>query len=386
MHIFLWSFGVLLAVVWLGRVLEAAFGMRAIANITLPEFDRALDLEPRITVVVPARNEEQEIERCLRSLLQQEYQNLEIVAVDDRSTDRTGSIMDALAAEFPQSLRVLHVQELPPEWLGKTHAMWRGASESSGEWVLFTDADVIFRPDCLRLAIRYAQDSGADHLVVFPTPTVRSFGERMMMSFLQVSVMLATRPWKVSDPDAWDHVGVGAFNLIKRRAYEAIGAYEALRLEVVDDLWLGKLVKKHRFRQRVALGSGLLRLHWAKGAFGIAHNLTKNIFAVFRFRIWLLLAAVLLVAAFHVAPFVGALLVSGWARLGYVVAVIAIGISYLRTAHRWGISPAFFALHLVSALLMMYAMLRSMILTIAQGGITWRGTKYPLRELRRAAR
>src|SRR5262249_44980479 len=152
---------------------------------------------PSLTIVVPARNEEAEIEPALRSLLQLNYPQFEVVAVDDRSTDQTGAIMDRIAAEPAAHgrLRIIHVQELPSGWLGKLHAMWLGSSESAtlrntvqqgSEWLLFTDADCVFHPESLRRAVHYAMKTNTEHLVLFPTAHMKTLGEQMLISFPQV--------------------------------------------------------------------------------------------------------------------------------------------------------------------------------------------------------
>ena len=195
--------------------------------------------------------------------------------MNDRSTDQTGAIMERLAAE-PASegkLRVIHVRDLPSGWLGKVHAMWlgsqtnaaeenasqrnaqRNAAQATSDWLLFTDADCVFHPDTLRRAIHYATKTATAHLVLFPTAHMKTLGERMMISFPQVMSSFAMRPWKVRDPKARDYIGVGAFNLIRRSAYDAIGTYEKLRLEVVDDLKLGESVKKAGLRRTSSLAA-----------------------------------------------------------------------------------------------------------------------------------
>ena len=164
---FHWIAGTLLAIIWLSRVIDTSLGVRSLVNITRPEWDRNPATSagnPRVTIVVPARNEEASIRQALSQLLALDYDNYEVIAVDDRSTDRTGEIMDDLATwgDGPPrpsnaSLRVVHINELPPRWMGKAHAMWSAAKESTADWILFTDADVMFRPDCLRRAIAYTE-------------------------------------------------------------------------------------------------------------------------------------------------------------------------------------------------------------------------------------
>ena len=155
-----------------------------------------------------------------------------------------------------------------------------------GDWLLFTDADVIFKPDSLRRALAYAEAEPADHVVLFPRMIMKRPGEYMMIAFFQTMFMFGHRPWKVADPSTDDHMGVGAFNLVRRRVYEAVGTYEALRMEVLDDMKLGKVVKKAGFAQRNVFGGDLISIRWAHGAMGVVNNLTKNFFAVLSFQWW----------------------------------------------------------------------------------------------------
>ena len=247
--------------------------------------------DPVLSVVVPARNEEKAIEATLRSLFRVIGVPIEIVAVDDRSTDGTGRIMDRLAEEIKSGrtvtshgYKVIHVDNLPAGWMGKTHAMATGARLTTAPWLLFTDGDVKFREDSLARALTYVERAAADHLVLFPTLILRSRGERMMMGFLQVFAVWCTRPWRAPEPEcAEDFLGIGAFNMIRRSTYESIHGFEAQRMEVLEDLRLGYEVKKRKFSQHVVFGHNLVRIHWAEGAMGIVNNLTKNAFAIFRF-------------------------------------------------------------------------------------------------------
>ena len=375
--------GWLLALVWVHRLLDTGLGMRRVADIARPEWDRQAERAPRVTIIVPARNEQEDVETAVGSLLALEYENYEVIAVNDRSTDRTREILDRLAAASAGKLRVLHIAELPSGWLGKNHAMWRAAALATGDWVLFTDADVVFRPDALRRAMAYALQENADHLVVFPEVQLHTVGERMMVAFFMSLFTFGHRPWKVADPKARDHMGMGAFNLVRRSVYEAIGTHEALRLEVIDDMKLGKLIKQGGFAQRNVIGHGLISLRWAHGAMGVVRNLTKNMFALMLFRWPRTLGAAFLLLVLNIGPFAGVPLASGWSRLGYAVAVAAIAALYARMAPPLGVSPLYFLLHPVAGLLFAYTLLRSALHTLRHGGIVWRGTKYSLEELRR---
>jgi glycosyltransferase involved in cell wall biosynthesis len=396
-----WTSGLLLALIWLVPALQLALHSSEVADLTQPEWNPAQDTAlPSLTIVVPARNEEAEIEAALRSLLQLNYPQYQIVAVNDRSTDQTGAIMERLAAEpaAQGKLCVIHVRDLPSGWLGKVHAMWLGSQEnaaqwnaaqgnaaqqSSSEWLLFTDADCVFHPDSLRRAMHYATKTATDHLVLFPTAHMKTLGERMMIGFPQVMSSFAMRPWKVRDPKARDYIGVGAFNLISRSAYDAIGTYEALRLEVVDDLKLGETIKKAGLHQDVVFGRDLVSLRWAVGAAGVVANLEKNLFAFLQFRISLVLAVCALTFFLCVCPFLGILLVPGWAKAAFAVAVVLIALVYTLSGRLMGTSPLLFLTCPIAALVFEFAALQSAFLALRDGAITWRGTKYSLDELRK---
>ena len=388
MHSLYWIGGVILALAWASRIVDAALGMPSVADVSRPEWDRNPALpsgNPLVSIIVPARNEEETIEKCLRSLLSLDYDNYEVIAVNDRSTDRTGEIMESIATTYASvaSIRIIHHLELPAGWLGKTHAMWTAAKEATGDWLLFTDADVIFKPDSVRRAVAYAESQGADHVVLFPRMIMKRPGEYMMIAFFQTMFMFGHRPWKVADPSTNDHMGVGAFNLVRGRVYEAVGTYQALRMEVLDDMKLGKVVKNSGFAQRNVFGGDLISIRWAHGAFGIVNNLTKNFFAVLSFQSWRTLLSAVGLAFLNYGPFLGLSLAGGWARLPYAIALVSLFLIYVGMSWRSAVPPYYFLLHPLSTSLFIYTLLRSMILTLRNDGIVWRGTKYPLEELRK---
>jgi cellulose synthase/poly-beta-1,6-N-acetylglucosamine synthase-like glycosyltransferase len=386
--IFAW----IIAAAWLSRVIPALWMLPRVPNLLKSGHD-SIDTSdvtttwPSVTVVVPAKDEAAAIERSLRSLVDCDYPNLQIVAVDDRSTDATGKIMDQIGAS-PQAhgrLRVLHVKELPDGWLGKPHAMALAATGATSDWLLFTDADVIFDPRAIRLAIRYAEQSRGDHMVLYPTLILHGVAEKMLIGFFQSVSALAGRPWKIADPRATkDYIGVGAFNLIRRSAYEALGGYSDLRMEVLEDMRLGFKAKRAGYAQRVAFGKDLIRIRWAESAWGILNNLTKNLYSTFRFRTSLLLAGCIGLFVMCLTPFL-AVFFPGPAQWAGVVTLIAL---LLLNLHYWkltDIPPVYLALFPIATLLFVGTLLRSMILVLWRGGVLWRGTLYPLKELRRQA-
>jgi glycosyltransferase involved in cell wall biosynthesis len=404
-HVAVLALSWLIALFWAGRVLTALRNLPSVPDLCCPGWEtEAGAAVASLCVVVPACNEEASIAATLRSLLGSEGVPLEIIAVDDRSIDRTGEIMDEVAhfasvaagSKGAPTLRVLHITELPEGWLGKPHAMALAARQSTAEWLLFTDGDVIFSPDALRRAMQFMAAESADHLVIFPTLILKQFGERMIVSCLHVLSVCLARPWKVADPKARrESTGIGAFSLVRREAYAGVGGFESLRMEVIDDVRFGHKIKQAGYRQRVAFGRGLVSLRWAVGAGGVVRNLTKNAFAAARFRVMTMLAACCGFAMLMLLPFLCPLLAVGtlglrlglcWRNLGPALVVLAALWVIARYYRRYSdISPAYVLVFPVAACLCLYAAFRSMAVTLRNGGVSWRGTLYSLSELRKHA-
>jgi glycosyltransferase involved in cell wall biosynthesis len=374
----------LVAFTWLSKVIAAARGLPRIPNLLLPQHNLSPAGTPSIAVIVPARNEAADIAATLHSLLTQDYPNLQIIAIDDRSTDNTGDIIEAIAKQHPEQLRALHITELPPGWLGKTHAMALAARQASTDYLLFTDADVLFRSDAIRLSLANAVVTNADHLVTMPTTIIKRWDEAALLGFFQIFGLWGARPWRVADPKSKrDSLGIGAFNLLRRSAYLEIGGFEALRMEVIEDLGLARRIKRAGLAQRVAFGRGLASVHWASGIGGLVNVMTKNIFSAFRFDISLLLLGCLWLLIFCVAPAVGLF----WTptRIPAIVTLATVACAYRIVGRHSGISTWAALLFPLSALVFVFTLLLSMVTTLKQGGVVWRGTFYSLPELRKNA-
>ncbi len=380
-----------LALAWMTRAATTLYHFGDVPDLLEERYTGAPVCDapgPQLSVIVPALNEEAAVGTSLRSLLDSRGVRLEIIAVDDRSTDGTGAIMDEIAREVSlaagvHSLRVLHIVDLPASWLGKPHALGLAAAEATAPLLLFTDADAFYAPDALARCLCLVEQEQADHLVLLPTPILRSVGERMMLGMMQTLAIWPVRLWKVPDPRAPDAIGVGCFNLLRREAYEGIGGFAAMRMEVLEDLRLGYLVKHHGFRQRVVFGTGLLCLHWASGAIGIVHGLTKNFFAMCRYQPLMMAGAIGGTAAMTLVPVAG--LFWGPTLFPSLLIMLVLAGLYLRNTERTGISAGYLLLFPVASCLFLYGMARSAIVTLSHGGVSWRGTFYPLDELRRRA-
>ncbi|MBA2443456.1 MAG: glycosyltransferase [Rubrobacter sp.] len=338
---------------------------------------------------MPARNEEAGLEESLRSVLAQDYpeDRLEAVWVDDRSTDGTGRVMDRLREEAGgERVRVLRLDGLPEGWLGKNHAIYTGVREPQGEWLLFADADVRFEPSAFRRAVAYAEREGLDHLTLVPELELEGYWLRGFAAFSFVSFLVYRGCYRANDPDAPMGVGIGAFNLIRRRAYEKVGTYSALALRPDDDLRLGSRVKEHGLGQRMLMGSPLLSVAWYPSLGGMIRGLEKNIFAVLDYSFPKVLFYAAVVPAATVWPFLALPFTRGLPLAAHAGAALAQLATFVIVNRFLGwrvllLAPAY-PLH---ALLVTYAMVRSTLLVLLRGGIYWRGTFYPTSLLRRGA-
>ena len=378
---YLLSGGVLL--VWTAAVALLVRGRRFYRKLSAvpfsPEERHGL---PRLSVLVPACNEADTVERAMQSLLAIDYPNLEIIAVNDRSTDATGAILDRMAKNNTR-LRVRHVRELPPGWLGKNHAMHVASEEAEGDWLLFTDADVVFAPDTLRRAVAYACQRNVDLLVVSPRCETHGFWERLFISYFSLMFSFRVRPWEVADPKSKAFVGLGAFNMIRAEGYRHFGGHCALPMEVADDMKLGKVAKQNGLHIELLEGGDLISVRWMVGLRGVVEGLTKNSFAGLEFKPWAVLLTILSLAVTALYP-VAALFIPGWpaqamAALTLVVMVWGATImGEVAEASRWyGLA------YPLASLVSIYILMRSTWRTYRQHGILWRGTLYPLDELKR---
>ena len=377
-----------LATLWSVHAVIAAVGLRQLQSLLDPSLPAAPPTGTSVTVVVPACNEQKTIAACLTSLLEQDWPDLHIVAVDDRSTDKTGQIIDALVAQYPDRLSVIHITLLPEGWLGKTHAMATAVRHAQAtlqpHWLLFTDGDVLFHPECLRRSLALAEFQQADHFITLPTAVVHTLGEGMIMAFLQVTGLLGARLWRVADPSARDAIGIGAFNLVRTSAYNQVGGFERLRLQVLEDLALGRLVKDAGLQQRVALAPHFVRIHWAAGLRGVLNTMTKNLFAIFQFRLLLVVLACCGLSIVCIGPFVG--LFRPETRIASLITLAAIASLYVIANRRLSRFPIINCIVFpIAAMLFVYAILRSASVTLTQQGVFWRGTFYPLKTLRSQA-
>jgi glycosyltransferase involved in cell wall biosynthesis len=381
MHLFwLVLFG-LIAFLWLTYGLRVAYG--AVRLPWLRSFAPAKDADcPRISLIFAARDEEEKLLAALATLIELDYPRLEIIAVDDRSQDATSRVLDDFASAHDR-LRVVHITELPKGWLGKPHALQKAYEASSGEWLLFTDADVRFKPDTLRRAVALVRDRQLDHLTLFGDVVMVGFWEKVFITFFGLSFTMAINPQQVANPRSHAYVGVGAFQMVKRAAYEACGTHRRIAMEVIDDVELGKMIKLGGFRSGVAVAQDSVSVRWHAGIGNLIRGVEKNFFASAQFSGPLVAAQSIGVLALNVLPFLGMFFGHGWVRAFATIAVLIALSFHIGVDIVMRVSPLYCLSLPLGALLFTYMLLRSTFITLRQGGITWRGTFYSLDELRR---
>lgn len=375
----------------LALLLDWFRGIRSVP-VLRDELERGrLERPPSLSVIVPACNEELSVRASVETLLAQDYTgDLEVIAVDDRSTDRTGEILEELRGKTPDLLRVPRVRTLPEGWLGKNHALHLGAAQSGGEWLLFTDADVRFTPPCVRYAMDYAARNRLRHLTLPPDIVSRSVLLGSFVATFALIFEMTQRPWRVSDPEAREAIGVGAFNLIRRDVYEEIGGHRGIAMRPDDDMKLALLVKKGGFSQSVAYGTGLVSVEWHRSLPGAVRGLGKSIFPSMDYRLDVAAVGAALLILTNVLPFAGLLFARGAARALSGLNVLAILVAYAYRERRLGskalgapITHA--ALHPFEVCVFVYAVFRSVFTILRDDGVEWRGTRYPLDALKRSS-
>ncbi len=336
---------------------------------------------PRVSVIIPARNEEKKIREALQSILSLDYPDIEFIVLNDRSTDRTGAILERMSAADAR-LHVVNIAELPPGWLGKNYALYRGAEKASGGLLLFTDADVVMEPSTVTKAVSYLEFNHLQHLAVMPDVRLPSLALRLFCSTFGVFFSSRLQPWKANNPASKSSIGIGAFNLVTAEAYKGSGTHRRIAMRPDDDIKLGKLIKRAGYRQEMLLGMGLVTVVWYSSMRELIQGLMKNFFAGLEYNVTTSVGAGIAVLSLNVWPFVAIFVVTGVARILYALAVIVM-LVFIADANRFYRLPHWYALaHPFSAALFVYILWRSMVVTLWTGGINWRGTHYPLTLLR----
>ena len=258
---------ILILLYWIIMSLEAYRGLHLMH--TLPRSIKQPDKPPLVSVIIAAKEEESTILDTVRHLLSQNYPRLEIIAVNDRSKDATGVKLEELRkwSEHKEGIRtplqIIHITHLPEGWLGKNHALYQGYLQARGQYLLFTDADIIFSPATISDAVAFMKEHEVHHLTLTPNMIARGSLLRGFVHFFLFSFSLFVRPWRANiEGSRRQGIGIGAFNMVSRAAYEAIGTHKSIALRPDDDLQLGIFLKRAGFKQKVLSGNHTLQVEW----------------------------------------------------------------------------------------------------------------------------
>lgn len=373
-----------LAAIWGVRTRTLYLRLGRVPDLSAVEWDLCPARSPELLVVVPAKDEVEAIGPAMETLLAQDYRPLRVAAVDDRSTDGTGTVLDSLAAKHPAKLEVVHITEPAEGWMGKTFAMAVGADQRrQSEYILFTDADVWFSPSVLRRAVAYAEIVQADHLAIMPTPVTETWGERTILAFVQVFTLWVASPWRVGDPAARWSAAAGACSLVRRDALEELGGLAPQRSAVLPNLTLGWRMRAAGMRQQVAFAPGLVLEHRgqkAKGAWELTRSMARSCFALAGFRVFPLLGTMAAIAILFLLPMVELAWVP--TMLPGIFVLVCMAVWYQRARELSGIPARYGWLQPLGVAAVLWAMLRSVAVTLWRRGVLWHGTFYPVSELR----
>lgn len=336
-------------------------------------------VQPSLAIIIPVRNEVEDLEHALQSVCNINYDNYRIIVVNDRSTDRTPEILENFAKQYPK-ITVNTITELPHGWLGKNNALYQGYKGSDEEWLLFTDADIAYHPDAINKAMGYTLKNNLDNLAVLPKTVSRSEILNSVLATFGAMLMIYLRPWNSIKPNSWSHIGVGAFCLVTRTAYEKAGTHERVKLRPDDDVKLGYHIKRAGLRQDVLSGVGALSLEWYKNLGQFVDGLMKNSFATANYNVFLAFGYMLSCLLCQALP-MPIMFIFG----DTTIRLMALGILLAQIVYMIVVVPNkwWYALMIPFAgFLMAYIFVRSTFITLKQGGIYWRDSFYSLAMLK----
>ncbi|TLU52625.1 MAG: glycosyltransferase [Chlorobium sp.] len=338
---------------------------------------------PLVSVLVPARNEALNIERCVRSLLQQDYGVFEIIVLDDGSTDKTPELLDGLMKESAGRLQILRGEALPDGWHGKTWACFQLSRMAKGELLLFTDADTMHKSDALRRSVGSLMDSGSDMLSIMPHQELGSFWEKLLVPLIHV-ILLCYLPIRLvrTSPNPAFSFANGQFILFRRDFYERIDGHAAVRNAIVEDVWLCRAVKKAGGRVAAYNGSDIVSCRMYRNFKEIWEGFSKNLFAAIGYSTPGLFMLVTVIAALYVAPylFIASSVLMGdfsvsmfWLPFFQITVAIICRLAIARVFHQ---SLILSLLHVISQSVLIAIAINSFMMIKYGKGAYWKGRNY----------
>lgn len=337
---------------------------------------------PSVAIIIAVRNEEADLKNALISVCNLDYSNFKIIVVNDRSTDNTGNILRAVQKDFP--IEVIKIETLPPGWLGKNHALFAGLTRSDEEYMLFTDADVIFKKDVLGKAMQFVVKNDLDHLTILPEITTPSSLVKSVLSTFIILLTAMQRPWAAKISSSKASIGVGAFNFVKRKKYMLAGTHKAIAMRPDDDLQLAAMMKRAGGKTDVLYGLNMIEVEWYKSVKEFINGLMKNAYSGFDYNLLKLIAGVLGVLLVFVLPVPVILFFGNTSQIIMLAFTLASQLILFwkmpGSKGKW-----WFGFTLIySGIILVYIFIKAAFTNIRDGGIYWRETFYSLAELRKA--
>jgi cellulose synthase/poly-beta-1,6-N-acetylglucosamine synthase-like glycosyltransferase len=336
---------------------------------------------PKITIIFSALNEENKIEEALLSLVNLTYPDLEIIAVNDRSTDTTPQILDKLQSQYP-ILQVLHIKKLPENWFGKNHALHQASKRAQGDWLLFTDADVIMKTDTLTKAISYVKNNNLDHLTIYEHNRRDSFWLKVCLLGNYITYSMVMKPWRIRHAKSKKSLGHGAFNLVNKTAYQNCDGHQAIAMECLDDISLGALLKNNGYRQDTVDGRDYIEREWYHSLSDMVRGMKKNSFAYYNYKLLPMLRDAIFALTFYVWPLFAVIFFSGVVcYLNLLVILITLGTTFC-VVKQFRLEKKYIFFYPISIAILVYTIVNSAYATYRNKGVIWRGTHYSLNTLK----
>lgn len=344
---------------------------------------------PKVSIIIPARNEEKNIEEALQTVLNIDYPAKEIIVLNDRSEDSTGRILQRMSKQYP-ALKVVNITELPKGWMGKNYALHTGAMSAAGEYLLFTDADVMMSPDVLKRAMSYVTQNSLAHFSMMPEVIVPGAFFDTFITTFEILFSMHMKPWYVKNPKSKAYIGIGAFNMMRADAYRKTGGFQTIKLRPDDDIKLGKLAKDNGYKSDFVYGAGKVSVKWYENFRELTNGFYKNMFSGLNYNLLRAIGASIglpVIAGFPfialiLSPFIASFHPGGIIFTLNLLSVLCIFTIYL-ISERFNFKKALlFFTFPVTASMFILILLRSVFLTYKNKGIIWRGTHYSLKELK----
>jgi chlorobactene glucosyltransferase len=372
----------LILLTWV-RIVISGIIMRRKFTLNL-EYSVNIPNSPKISIIVPARNEEDNIRQCLESLQKIEYPNIEIIVVNDRSTDRTGEIVTEIA-QVDSRMKVIQGSDLPDGWSGKTHAIHQGILHATGDWYLFIDADVAIDKKAPEIARSYCLSNDLKMLSIFLNPHLETFWENIIMPIVFGAIFFSYPLAKVNDPDDDAAMASGGFILVNADSYRTIGGHEAIKSAVTEDVHLAQLAKANNVPYRFVLGREMGNQHWYANFREIWQGWSRSMFIGMNYQLSEAIKSILLVFILNILPFIVlidqsvTLIAQGnyspifWLALAQTL--IILGYRFYSAVSQ-ELAKGYFFTHPLGSAIFIGIIINSAFRSLSGRGVVWKGQTY----------